>query len=152
MQSQETNIYALFIDMVKYEQNFGAYWIYLALIKGYLQKNDRPERMYDVPFTDEDIAEIHRMDKEDLLGINRVKLYATQVDGNKYALYFARHPAEVQNLHYKRYEVWPKHLHSVYKQHKYTEVLLSHSEEWVYIFELKHQAKVLPVFLGVVEV
>lgn len=73
----KVTVYNLLLDMIKYEENFGAYWIYLALKKGYLQKEDEPKRIYDVPFTDEEIAEIKAMNKRDVLGINRIKLYAT---------------------------------------------------------------------------
>ena len=152
MKSNANNVYALFLDMVKYEQNFGAYWIYLALIKGYLQKNDHPDRIYDVPFTEEELAKIKEMNEKDVLGINRVKLYATQVEGNQYALYFGRNPYETQTLHHKIYGVWATRWHSIYKQHQHTQVYLTGREEWVYMHQLKERVKTLPVCLGVVEV
>lgn len=34
----KTSIYNLLLEMIKHEENFGTYWIYLALKKGYLQK------------------------------------------------------------------------------------------------------------------
>ena len=152
MPQQANNVYALFLDMVKYEQNFGAYWIYLALMKGYLHKHDRPERIYDVPFTEEEIAEIHRMNDQDVLGINRVKLYATKVYDKEYALYFGRTPEEAQSLHHKIHGIWATRWHSIYKQHKFTQFLLNGRQEWVYLFELKERVKTLPAYVGVVEV
>lgn len=78
--TQPTTVYLLLMDMVKHEQNFGAYRIYLALTKGYLQKHDPIESINDVPFTDAELEELKRMEQQDVLGINRIKLYATQVD------------------------------------------------------------------------
>ncbi|MER2126823.1 hypothetical protein [Solibacillus sp.] len=69
--TQPTNVYQLLMDMVKHEQNFGAYWIYLALTKGYLQKHDPIDSIYDVTFTDAEKEELKRMDQQDVLGINR---------------------------------------------------------------------------------
>ena len=77
---RENTVYQYFLDMVKYELNFGAYWIYLALKRGYLQKHDRADKIPHVPFTDEDIALIYEMNRRDVLGLNRVKLYATKVE------------------------------------------------------------------------
>ena len=73
---KENTVYQYFLDMIKYELNFGAYWVYLALKKGYLQPYDHADKIAHVPFTDEDIALIYDMNRRDVLGINRIKLHA----------------------------------------------------------------------------
>ncbi|MER1959221.1 MAG: hypothetical protein ABS942_17705 [Solibacillus sp.] len=72
--TQPTNGYQLLMDMVKEKENFGAYCIYLALKKGYLQKHDPINRIYDVSFTDAEKEEIKHMETQDVLCINRIKL------------------------------------------------------------------------------
>ena len=149
---KKPNVYELLMDMVKHEQNFGAYWIYLALQKGYLQKHDRPERIYDVPFTDEELNELHQMNKQDVLGINRVKLYATEVKDKQYAFYFAENPVDAQRMHEQHFNVSAVKWHSVYKQFEHKHLHHSRTDEWLYGFELKERAKVLPAFVGVMRV
>lgn len=144
-----TTVYQLLMDMVKHEQNFGAYWIYLALKKGYLQKHDRPSRIYDVPFTEEELNELHQMNKQDVLGINRIKLYATEVKDKHYAFYFAENPVDAQRMHEQQFNVSAVKWHSVYKQFQHESIRLPHTEEWIYLFELKERTKVLPAFVGV---
>ncbi|MGN7477253.1 hypothetical protein ACTHOQ_05300 [Solibacillus silvestris] len=146
------NVYELLLEMIKYEENFGAYWIYLALKKGYLQKQDDPSRIYDVPFTAEEINEIREMDERDVLGINRVKLYATRVSPTSYALYFAKTPYDAQMLHAKIYGHKPSKWHSIYNQHKYSSIRVGKTGEEIYIFILKDRLKVFPHYLGEVAV
>lgn len=138
--------------MIKHEENFGAYWIYLALKKGYLQKEDNPNRIYDVPFTDEEIAEIKTMNERDVLGINRIKLYATNITDIKYALYFARTPYDAQTLHSNIYGTKPTKWHSIYNQHKYTSILHTETNEEIYLFMLKERVKEFPYYIGEVVV
>lgn len=149
--TQPTTVYQLLMDMVKEEENFGAYCIYLALKKGYLQKHDPIDRIYDVSFTDAEKEEIKRMEKQDVLGINRIKLYATQVDEKKYAFYFAESPVDAQTLHNQHFGKLAEKWHSVYKQYRYQELLLG-SGEMVYFRDLKARLMEFPVLIGVLEV
>ena len=166
---KENTVYQYFLDTIKYELNFGAYWVYLALKRGYLQKYDHADKIPHVPFTDEDIALIHDMNRRDVLGLNRVKLYATKVEreptsaNNRratanantpptYALYFAETPADAQRLHHEIYGTRPTKWHSVYNQ------LLSknmnfykHGDEYK-LYELKSLAKNYPFYIGEIEV
>lgn len=146
------SVYNLLLEMIKHEENFGAYWIYLALKKGYLQKEDDPKRIYDVPFTDEEIAEINAMNERDVLGINRIKLYATNISDTKYALYFARTPYDAQILHFNIYGSKPTKWHSIYNQHKYTSILHNETNEEIYLFMLKERVKEFPYYIGEVVV
>lgn len=148
----KVTVYNLLLDMIKHEENFGAYWIYLALKKGYLQKGDDPKRIYDVPFTDKEIDEIKAMEKRDVLGINQIKLYATSISDTKYALYFARTPYEAQMLHSTIYGTKPTKWHSIYNQHKYTSILHNETNEEIYLFMLKEQVKKFPYYIGEVVV
>lgn len=148
----KVTVYKLLLDMIKHEENFGAYWIYLALKKGYLQKEDDPKRIYDVPFTDEEIAEIKAMKERDVLGINRIKFYATSISDTKYALYFARTPYDAQMLHSNIYGSKPTKWHSIYNQHKYTSILLNETNEEIYLFMLKERVKEFPYYIGEVVV
>ncbi|MER2155802.1 MAG: hypothetical protein ABS917_16540 [Solibacillus sp.] len=148
----KVSVYNLLLEMIKHEENFGAYWIYLALKKGYLQKEDDPKRIYDVPFTDEEIAEINAMNERDVLGINRIKLYATNISDTKYALYFARTPYDAQILHSNIYGSKPTKWHSIYNQHKYTSILHSETNEEIYLFMLKERVKEFPYYIGEVVV
>ncbi|MER2169449.1 MAG: hypothetical protein ABS938_02320 [Psychrobacillus psychrodurans] len=148
----KVNVYNLLLDMIKHEENFGAYWIYLALKKGYLQKEDDPKRIYDVPFTDEEIAEIKAMEKRDVLGINQIKLYATSIPNAKYALYFARTPYDAQMLHSTIYGSKPTKWHSIYNQHKYTSILHIETNEEIYLFMLKERVIEFPYYIGEVVV
>ena len=141
------NVYQLLMDMIKYEQNFGAYWIYLALKKGYLQKHDPPERIYDVPFTDAEIEELWRMEQQDVLGINRIKLYATQLDEKKYPFYFAENPVDAQQLHEKLYGQYARRWHSVYNQVKGKPIILTTGESITW-YELKERYVDFPVHVG----
>ncbi|MER2121026.1 MAG: hypothetical protein ABS935_12210 [Solibacillus sp.] len=146
------SVYNLLLEMIKHEENFGAYWIYLALKKGYLQKEDDPKRIYDVPFTDEEIAEINAMNERDVLGINRIKLYATNISDTKYALYFARTPYDAQMLHSNIYGTKPTKWHSIYNQHKYTSILHNETNEEIYLFMLKERIREFPYYIGEVVV
>ncbi|WP_339195943.1 hypothetical protein MKY27_14265 [Solibacillus sp. FSL R5-0449] len=148
----KVSVYNLLLEMIKHEENFGAYWIYLALMKGYLQKEDDPKRIYDVPFTDEEIAEINAMNERDVLGINRIKLYATNISDSKYALYFARTPYDAQMLHSNIYGTKPTKWHSIYNQHKYTSILHNETNEEIYLFMLKERVKKFPYYIGEVVV
>lgn len=143
-----SNVYALLLDMVKFEQNFGAYWIYLALKRGYLQKHDPIDRIYDVPFTEDEIAEIGEMNRRDVLGINRIKLYVTRMEDNKYAFYFAQTPYEAQELHSKIYGYTASKWHSVYNQHRYTTIYDLKHEEYLLFCDLKDRVKVFPYYVG----
>ena len=148
----KVTVYNLLLEMIKHEENFGAYWIYLALKKGYLQKEDDPKRIYDVPFTDEEIAEIKKMDERDVLGINQIKLYATSISDTKFALYFARTPYDAQMLHSTIYGSKPTKWHSIYNQHKYTSILHNETNEEIYLFMLKERVKEFPYYVGEVVV
>ena len=145
-------VYELLLEMIKHEENFGAYWIYLALKKGYLQKQDDPSRIYDVPFTEAEIEEIRQMDERDVLGLNCIKLYATCVSPTRYALYFAKTPYDAQNLHSSIYGHKPTRWHSIYNQHKYTSLYTSESGEEIYIFVLKERVKEFPYFIGEISI
>ena len=147
-----TTVYQLLMDMVKHEQNFGAYWIYLALTKGYLQKHDPIDKIYDVPFTQSDIEKIHEMDAQDVLGINRIKLYATQLCEKKYAFYFAESPVDAQTLHENHFGEHAVKWHSVYKQYSYQQVTLVDKDETLYWWELKAQFVEFPALVGVMTV
>lgn len=149
---QAKTVYELLLDMILYEENFGAYWIYYALTKGYLQKHDNPSKIYDVPFTDEEIAEIDEMNKRDVLNINRIKLYATCVSPSQYALYFAQSPQDAQTLHASIYGTKPTKWHSIYNQHKHTCIYRKETNEEVYLFVLKEQVKAFPYYIGEVAV
>ncbi len=144
------NVYQLLMDMIKNEQNFGAYWIYLALKKGYLQKHDPVDKMYDVPFTQEEIDKIYAMDAQDVLGINRVKLYATELDKNIYAFYFAENPGDAQQLHQQLYGHHATKWHSVYKQLQAKPVILA-SGETISWWELKERYVKFPVHVWLVD-
>ena len=141
-------VYELLLEMIEYEENFGAYWIFLALKKGYLQKEDPPSRIYDVPFTEKEIAEIQAMNERDVLGINRIKLYATSISPNHYAFYFAKTPHDAQQLHASIYENRPTRWHSIYNQHKFTSVRDTETNEEIYIFMLKERVKDFPYYIG----
>lgn len=149
---ERKTVYTLLLEMIKYEQNFGAYWIYLALKKGYLQKEDDPSRIYEVPFTEEEIAEIREMNQRDVLGINRIKLYATSVSPTQYALYFAQTPYDAQMLHASIYGTKPTKWHSIYNQHKYTSIYHKETDEEIYMFVLKERVKEFPYYIGEVAV
>lgn len=146
-----TNVYQLLMDMVKNEQNFGAYWIYLALTKGYLQRHDPIRRIYDVPFTDAELEELARMNKQDVLGINRIKLYATQVNETQYAFYFAENPVDAQRLHQQHFGTHAVKWHSVYNQFSYRHVTIG-VDETLYWWDLKDRFTEFPAFVGVMRV
>lgn len=145
-------VYELLLEMIKHEENFGAYWIYLALKKGYLQKQDDPSRIYDVPFTEAEIEEIRQMDERDVLGLNCIKLYAASVSPVRYALYFAQSPYDAQSLHSSIYGHKPSKWHSIYNQHKYSSVFTRDTDEEIYIFMLKERVKEFPYFIGEIAV
>ena len=167
---RENTVYQYFLDMVKYELNFGAYWIYLALKRGYLQKHDRADKIPHVPFTDEDIALIYEMNHRDVLGLNRVKLYATKVERKEnqqrttskqlapnstehptYALYFAETPTDAQRLHYDIYGTRPTKWHSVYNQLLARNLnFYKHDDEYK-LYELKSLIKTYPYYIGEIE-
>lgn len=146
------NVYQLLLEMIKHEQNFGAYWIYLALAEGYLQKHDPIDKMYDVPFTRADIEKIHAMDAQDVLGINRIKLYATQLCEKKYAFYFAESATDAQALHENQFGERAVKWHSVYKQFCNQQVTLVDKDETLYWWELKGQFVEFPALVGVMTV
>ena len=167
---KENTVYQYFLDMIKYELNFGAYWVYLALKKGYLQPYDHADKIAHVPFTDEDIALIYDMNRRDVLGINRIKLYATKVEHTEkqprttkhhatdkptlptYALYFAETPSDAQRLHYDIYGTRPTKWHSVYNQLLARNMnFYKHDKEYK-LYELKLLAKTYPFYIGEIEV
>ena len=65
------------------------------------------------------------------------------------AFYFAENPVDTQRLHEQQFKVSAVKSHSVYKQFQHESIRLSHTEEWIYLFELKEQMKALPAFVGV---
>ena len=165
---KENTVYQYFLDMIKYELNFGAYWVYLALKRGYLQKYDHADKIPHVPFTEEDIALILEMDRRDVLGLNRIKLYATKVEPgpksppNKratanpspptYALYFAETPTDAQRLHHEIYGTRPTKWHNVYNQLLRKNLnFYKHGDEYK-LYELKSLAKNYPFYIGEIEV
>lgn len=145
---QAKNVYEALLEMVRFEQNFGAYWIYLALKRGYLQKHEPVSRMYDVPFTEAEVAEIYEMDRRDVLGINRIKLYATSVGNGSYAFYFAELPDYANDLHRKIYKRDARKWHSVYNQHRHTVIFDEVTQKNLMLSEIKEQAKVFPYYVG----
>ena len=166
---KDNTVYQYFLDMIKYELNFGAYWVYLALKRGYLQKYDHADKIPLVPFTDEDIALIYDMDRRDVLGLNRIKLFATKVERNPksannrraaasttspptYALYFAETPTDAQRLHHEIYNTRPTKWHNVYNQLLRKNLnFYKHGVEYK-LYELKSLAKNVPFYIGEIEV
>ena len=92
---KDDTVYTLFLDMIKYELNFGAYWIYLALQRGYLQKYYPAWRVSPVQFTDEEIAHIYELGRRYVLGLNGVKLFATKLPGTQHLRTFYELKIEV---------------------------------------------------------
>ena len=146
---KEDTVYTLFLDMIKFELNFGAYWIYLALKRGYLQKNDPAWKAPRVQFTEEEIAQIYEMDRRDVLGLNRIKLFATQVGDNKtYAFYFAHKVDEAITLHKQIYGTTPTKWHSVYNQMRHQTLHIPGTEHFRTFYEIKAAARSFPVYVG----
>lgn len=140
-------VYELFLDFVRYELNFAACWVYTALTRGYLHKYDAAERFRHVDFTEEELAEIYAMAERDVLGIDRMKLYATPVDG-AYAFYFARSPEEAGDLHRQIYGWCAKRWHSVYRQHMYTSLYYGEEVGVKNFQELKADVQHFPYYIG----
>ncbi len=168
---KENTVYQFFLDSIKYELNFGAYWVYLALKRGYLQKNDHADKIAHVSFTDEDIALIYDMNRRDVLGLNRVKLYATKVEHTEthhrtsskqrapnsttpstYALYFAETPLDAQRLHHNIYGTRPTKWHSVYNQLLSQNMNFYKYGDEYKLYELKSLVKTYPFYIGEIEV
>lgn len=140
-------VYALFLEFVHYELNFAACWVYVALTRGYLHKHDAAERFRQVDFSEAELAEIYAMAEQDVLGIDRIKLYATPVDG-AYAFYFARLPDEANDLHVRIYRQRAHRWHSVYRQHMYTSLYYGEELGVKSFQELKAEVQHFPYYVG----
>ena len=145
---KDDTVYTLFLDMIKFELNFGAYWIYLALQRGYLRKYDPAWKVSRVQFTPEEIAHIYELDRHDVLGLNRVKLFATQVGHKTYAFYFAHKVDEAITLHKQIYGTTPRKWHSVYKQMRHQTLHLPGTQHFRTFYEIKAKVLSFPVYVG----
>ena len=107
------------------------------------------------------------MNRRDVLGLNRVKLYATKVECKEnpqrttakkraptpptYALYFAETPTDAQRLHYDIYGTRPTKWHNVYNQLLTRNMnFYKHDDEYK-LYELKSLVKTYPYYIGEIE-
>lgn len=149
---KEETVYSFFLDTVKYEINFWSYWIYLALERGYLKHDDPISKILEVPFTETDIEKIHDMEREDVLCLNRVKLFATLLEGTVYAFYFAESVEHAVVLHKKIYGTSPTRWHDVYKQMRFQVVRDATNGTIASFWEIKDELLELPYYVGELDI
>lgn len=151
MQHTET-VYDFFLDTIKFEMAFGAYFIYLALKRGYVQKQSPVSALKTIKLTEQDETNLQAMMERDVLGLNRVKLFATAIAHKRYALYFAESVEHALKLHRELYGTSPTKWHSVYNQLQNISFTVGDKIIGQTFFELKQQIKTLPHYAGELEI
>ncbi|HWL24794.1 MAG TPA: hypothetical protein VNR38_13785, partial [Ureibacillus sp.] len=112
----QQTIQALFEDVLFYDEPYTAHLIYYSVKKGKVNLQDPVSKLYDMPLTSEEHAEISRMKEQDVLAMLKIKLYAIKRNATTYAFYFAKNAWEARELHHQIYGQWENRIVDAYNQ------------------------------------